>query len=933
MKRLTMNQVAKASLKANKKAYLSLTICIFLAVYLCSASVLCIQGILAAQDEQMARRMGWGDTFLPNQPFLSDDYLRGSGCFDELGHIFVTASVENSGVYTGYYDETAEKLMYRRCLLGRMPEKAGEIAAEQSALDKLGYEDVTLGDVFTFTMHPFNGAEEERTYTLVGILNEQSSYFDVSSYTSYAEGTARLPAILVSPQEPTYEIGDVVIHRIATDQPLVNFDIIYEKCNGLAFHISRVAGDIQPYVFLEQEWNLRVQQVSVWAFLGIALLLTVCVGISTAMESMLAQKTEEIGMLRAVGATRRQIRRVFGRSAWLLALTALPVGLALGCLTCWIFSLMSPGSILFRPSLFVLLFIGLIAFLCIELSSFLPLRRASRQTPLGVLRDTRALRLAKRFRSRKVFKATGLIANRQFRFHPLRYAGSAAMISLMLLCAIVFGQVFLYRSSHTENETVAFILSSQEFDQGNTRIEPFAWAQRDEGMTENDLNQIRALPLVNQVKCVTWTRANLLLEGELPTYLNWQSLGWTDENGEEIYTIYTRFDIGIPNDSYLDCEDDGRESYMYASFGETRAMQMRALQKVSGVTQKLLPAQICVMTFTEEELRNNVTDGRIDMDAIDAGREILVYAPNVCFKINSGRNSLQWTSINKLFDDEIHPKDWDAVRQNDFFYSGQPLPLLQAAQEHWDNAKHLNFRPYIPEDMQTFYSGFELTQTTPIVGAVLKGALPVRYMFSMGEACLITTPKGAQAMGLMVPGPEEVQVSLKGDPDLETETALARTMERIAVRRNMYYINQLSVRKEIQANKLRTVLLFIGLVALFFGVSVAMQIGNASRRIRSDQRMIGTLRAVGADGKALLGCYRLPTVLSAICGSLLAGGIFSALVLTHVIGNTFQHEQLWFLAPLVLLLTALAVLCSMIGIRARLRQVLNKSVVENIREL
>lgn len=933
MKRLTMNQVAKASLRANKKAYLSLAIGIFLAVYLCSASVLCIQGILAAQNEQMARRMGWGDTLLPNQPSLSDDYLRGSGFFDELGHIFVTASVENSGIYTGYYDETAEKLMHRRCLLGRIPEKAGEFAAEQSALDKLGYEDVSLGDVYTFTMHPFNGAEEQRTYTLVGILNEQSSYLDVSSYVTYAEGTARLPAFLVSPQEPVYEIGDVVIHRIATDQPLVNFDVIHEKCNGLAFHISRVTGDIAPYAIPEREWNLQVQRVSVWAFLGFALLLTVCVGISTAMESMLTQRAEEIGMLRAVGATQRQIRRVFGRSAWLLALTALPVGLVLGGLTCWILSLMSPGNILFRPSLFVLLFIGLIAFLCIELSSFLPLRRASRQTPLGVLRDTRALRLAKRFRSRKVFTATSLIASRQFRLHPLRYAGSAIMIALMLLCALVFGQALLYRSSSTENETVAFTLSSQENSQGSTLIEPFAWAQQDNGMTENDLNQIRTLPLVNQVKSVTWTKANMLLEGELPTYLTWLPLGRTDENGEEIYVKYTRFDIGIPNDSYLDCEDDGRESYMHASFGETRAMQMRALQQVSGVAQKLLPTQICVMDFTEEELRKNVTDGRIDMDAIDAGREILVYAPNVCFKLNGGSNTLQWTSISNLFDDEIHPKDWDAVRQNDFFHAGQSLSFLQVAHVHWDGVETLNVRNYIPEAMQTFYSDCELKQTTPIVGAVLKGALPVHYMFSMNEACIITTRKGAQAMGLMVPGPEEVQVSLKGDPDLETETALVKTMDRIAVRRNMNFINQLSLHRESQANKLRTMLLFIGLVALFFGVAVAMQMGNAGRRIRSDQRMIGTLRAVGADGKALLGCYRLPTVLSAVCGSLLAGGIFFILVLTRVIGNTFQPEQLWLLVPLVLILTALVVLCSMIGIRARLRQVLNKSVIDNIREL
>ena len=40
MKRLTMNQVAKAGLKANKRAYLSLVITVFLAVYLAAAATL-----------------------------------------------------------------------------------------------------------------------------------------------------------------------------------------------------------------------------------------------------------------------------------------------------------------------------------------------------------------------------------------------------------------------------------------------------------------------------------------------------------------------------------------------------------------------------------------------------------------------------------------------------------------------------------------------------------------------------------------------------------------------------------------------------------------------------------------------------------------------------------------------------------------------------
>ena len=58
MKRLTMNQVAKANLKHNKKAYFSLAIGIFLAVYLACTAVLCIYGTLEANNEKAARKDG-----------------------------------------------------------------------------------------------------------------------------------------------------------------------------------------------------------------------------------------------------------------------------------------------------------------------------------------------------------------------------------------------------------------------------------------------------------------------------------------------------------------------------------------------------------------------------------------------------------------------------------------------------------------------------------------------------------------------------------------------------------------------------------------------------------------------------------------------------------------------------------------------------------
>ena len=101
MKRLTMNQVAKANLKHNKKAYFSLAIGIFLAVYLACTAVLCIYGTLEANNEKAARKVGWGDTTLLNEPNVTDDQLRSSGYFDQIGRIYVTASVNDSEVFIG----------------------------------------------------------------------------------------------------------------------------------------------------------------------------------------------------------------------------------------------------------------------------------------------------------------------------------------------------------------------------------------------------------------------------------------------------------------------------------------------------------------------------------------------------------------------------------------------------------------------------------------------------------------------------------------------------------------------------------------------------------------------------------------------------------------------------------------------------------------
>ena len=171
MKALTVNRMAAARLRTNRKAYVSLIVGIFLSVFLVSTLVLCIQGVLLAQLEQIDKRMGYEDAFLLDTPELPDSALAETGYFDSIGHVYVSAAVKDIDIYLGWYDDAGASLLRRQFLEGRMPEKAGEIAMERSAMLAVREDGQwQLGDQVTLNLTPIDGVEEQRTFTLVGFL-------------------------------------------------------------------------------------------------------------------------------------------------------------------------------------------------------------------------------------------------------------------------------------------------------------------------------------------------------------------------------------------------------------------------------------------------------------------------------------------------------------------------------------------------------------------------------------------------------------------------------------------------------------------------------------------------------------------------------------------------------------------------------------------
>ena len=93
MKMLTYSGLAAARLKANKRGYLSLTIGVFLSIFLISTFVLGVYGIYNAQLHNRREMVGHVDMVVLDNEILNDDKILELGAFEKLGHAYLTGSI------------------------------------------------------------------------------------------------------------------------------------------------------------------------------------------------------------------------------------------------------------------------------------------------------------------------------------------------------------------------------------------------------------------------------------------------------------------------------------------------------------------------------------------------------------------------------------------------------------------------------------------------------------------------------------------------------------------------------------------------------------------------------------------------------------------------------------------------------------------------
>ena len=135
---------------------------------------------------------------------------------------------------------------------------------------------------------------------------------------------------------------------------------------------------------------LNAQSVSTGLIRGIVLVVVV-LGIASVLVVSVVQKQREIGILRAMGATRGQLVRVFLVQGGIVGAIGSLLGLALALLMIWLFTTFVRGSdgqplfpIVLPPAL--ALEVALVATVCGVLAAIAPARRAAAMDPAQAIR-------------------------------------------------------------------------------------------------------------------------------------------------------------------------------------------------------------------------------------------------------------------------------------------------------------------------------------------------------------------------------------------------------------------------------------------------------------------------------------------------------------------------------------------------------------------
>lgn len=917
--KLTVNTLALGNLKQRRKQYTIMIIGIILAMVFSSSVLFMTSAILDSRNELKDVRFGkqeiiWSNVTEDNVKKAKDEGIIGKNGY---AHIIGTVSSTNEDYYdaasVGWFDDTAKELANPLLMEGSMPAKENEIAIESLMLAKMGVS-AKLGDTIKLNFDVQNGKETigkptEKEYKLVGILKNKVNNIKFVSGIDEMD----IPSAFVC-KDTVVELGGkeklVCYANFKTGgvsranwqkwdkfTESINLDYTARDYAILSHHEVMYTNDNDAY---------DMQNNIIFVIIIIAvLMLAACLSIVNAFNSNLKERKRQIGLLRAVGTTKKQIINIFGREAFIISLIATPISLAISYgIVKAIIGIMGDGYV-FNMHLWCVA--GSVGFsiLSVMISALIPLSSASRITPIQAIRNIENNRKmkTKKIKSKKDFSVSKLLSQRSLAFGK----GKQIAVSLVLIIAIIGSGYAFSWYSYAKQETYNFgsDYGLSLMSDGGYGVANFRSSNR--GFSEMDRQTAASAPYIDTVYSHKKGNAYMLVPFS------------TSDYRKEISDRYERdwdFDeADITSENY-------EETYFHTEY---HGHDNDQADKLIGTSDNFT----CEISSFEGDylktLNKKVYDGKINIDKISSGEEIILVAPKktVLFYDDSKYGGLRSGSDYDENDRVIFDADCD-------FHAGDEIELaFIIADKPLDEEGSNDFSTIIPDNAT-------VVKKTVKIGAIVDG-LDDKGGYWVNEFAVLTTHS---VMNSLIPNLRYKEINMYSNTEI-TDDIDKTIMETLSpIRDNVDQARLDSEYAFHQDQKQEIKKLFIAMMAmviLVFAISISIINNTITASIRNSKQKIGTLRAVGADEKELVKSYiyQLMSMLMWGTGFGLGGfGIsYIIMLLIHKHNHTSDFTGLIFnpLGAIVFVVFVFAV-CSF-NLWIKIRKEMKNSIVENIREL
>ncbi len=912
-KHLTVNTLAIESLKQRKKQYAVMIIGIILAMVFSSSIIFFASSMISSLRENLAVNYGMADKILINadEKIIDEakerELIGESGYAHVIGYAYTDKNDEINGTAIAWLDDDAKKLANPVLLEGKYPEKSGEIAIESSALLKLGIK-AEVGDKISFSFLNQNGnktvsKEKIKTYTLTGILRNKKSNITAGQ----GLGKTSLPAAFVCDGEKTdlggkeclvCYIEDIADKPFSEDAPLTYFlhtKIDFPDMYAVSF------GDIFDYGNGYELYDIIIFAV----IIVLVLMIASCMGIINSFNSNLAERKKEIGMLRAVGATKKQIRTIFGRETLIISLICTPISLAISYVLVKGIIKIIGNDFIFVPNIPVLIACGVFSVICVMLASLIPLFKASKITPVQAIRNidlTRKMK-TKHIKSQKEFNVPSLLAKRNMTFGKFKQA----LVSIFLIISII-GSCFACSWVTYAKNDMYHIDSDYELSLKRDMYDFGINYQRgNNGFSENDKQAILSSTYIDSSQGYKECNTNILLD-KISDYARAIS--------NNIY---------VPD--YDRISEITKENYEKIQYSNINSEYSELKEKMG--YSSYIPAQITAFdSKTLEELEKYVSDGKINMNKLNSGEEIIVLAPK---RVGAYLDTEYEYDPNIQYDYNDNVKDdkeyFEKEERDVTVGESLNLSTLSAANQNTD---------YESEDFSSIPDNIKENKRTVKISALIDEIPEGIYQgFGGNTLMLITSVEGLNNFAENIKY-KELKFYLNQKCNDEIDKEIQNIMNEIkASVDNSHVVSEYQFQKD-QKNELKKIFIaMIAVIILFFAICASIINNTLTAGIRENKKEIGTLRAVGASEKELVISYVRQLFSMFIWGLGIGfGGFFisyAALIIKYK--SEGRTTDMMFNPWVTIVFCVILFAICAINLWSKIRKEMKNSIVENIREL